>query len=283
MSQATLAFIGAGNMSGAIMGGLVANGYPSDFILASGRTPAKLLNLKDALGIRVATSNVEAVREAQVVVLGVKPQVLETVCRELAGQLDHKPLIISVAAGIGVDTIGEWLDEELPIVRCMPNTPSSLGVGASGLFANEYTSDLHRVLAEKIMNAIGITTWVADEDLINAVTAVSGSGPAYYFMFMEAMAKAGEALGLSAEQSLTLTVQTALGAARMAKESGLAPDELKRRVMSPKGTTERAVLTFEQGGLHELTLSAMTACADRGRELAAELSTPAVANEDSHE
>ncbi|PXF32234.1 pyrroline-5-carboxylate reductase [Pokkaliibacter plantistimulans] len=271
MSQATLAFIGAGNMASAIIGGLIANGYPADFILASDRTPANLLQLSDKYGIRTATSNIEAVHEAQVVVLAVKPQVLRDVCIALRGQLNHKPLIISIAAGVTLESMAEWLGKDMPIVRCMPNTPAMLQVGASGLYANSHASDVQQVLAEKILAAVGLVTWVDEESQLDAVTAVSGSGPAYFFMFMEAMAAAGEKLGLSAEQSMQLTIQTALGAARMAKESGLPPGELKRRVMSPKGTTEQAVQTFEQGGLHELTLSAMQACARRAEELAAEM------------
>nr|WP_051527501.1 pyrroline-5-carboxylate reductase [Balneatrix alpica] len=272
VSQATLAFIGAGNMASAIIAGLVNNDYPAEFILATNRTPGKLHALKEQYGIRTGSDNLSAAREAQVVVLSVKPQIMREVASSLRAALSHKPLIISVAAGISLEALNHWLGEDLPIVRAMPNTPSQLGVGACGLYANPHASAVQKTLAERIMQAVGTTLWVDKEELIDAVIAVSGSGPAYFFLFMEAMVEAGVKLGLTQQQALDLAGQTALGAARMVQESGLPPAELRRRVTSPKGTTEQAILTFEQQGLRQLTLEAMRACATRAKTLAAELS-----------
>lgn len=271
-NQPVLAFIGAGNMAQAIMGGLLAQGYPADRIWGTGRDQAKLDDLRQRLGIRVTTDNNAAAAAAEVLVLAVKPQVMQAVVRSLAEQVQRsRPLVISIAAGISGTSLEGWLGAEVALVRCMPNTPSLVQTGASGLYANAQVTALQRVQAEQMLAAVGIALWVDSEALIDAVTAVSGSGPAYYFMLMEAMIAAGEAQGLSREISTQLTLQTALGAAKMALASDLEPAELRRRVTSPKGTTEQAVLRFQQGGLAELVAEAMTACADRGRVMAAQL------------
>lgn len=267
-----LAFIGAGNMAQAIMGGLLAQGYPAERIWGTGRDQAKLDELGQRLGIRTSTDNNQAAAAAEVLVLAVKPQMMQAVARSLAEQVQHsRPLVISVAAGLSGHSLEGWLGGDVALVRCMPNTPSLVQTGASGLYANAKVTQRQRVQAEQLLAAVGIAEWVDSEALIDAVTAVSGSGPAYYFMLMEAMIAAGEAQGLSHEASTRLTLQTALGAAKMALASDVGPAELRRRVTSPKGTTEQAVLCFERAGLAELVAEAMAACAERGRAMALEL------------
>ncbi len=268
--NSSIAFIGTGNMSGAILGGMVKRGYPAKLITATGRTPAKLDALSETYGVLNTTDNLSACA-ADIIVIGVKPQMLKDVVESLRPKLQHKPLIISVAAGISMSSLESWMGEEQAIVRCMPNTPSLVQQGACGLFANANTSDEQKQSAELIMSAVGIVEWLDDEALIDSVIAVSGSGPAYYFMFMEAMIEAGIAQGLSPETARKLTLQTALGAATLAQQSDVGPAELRRRVMSPGGTTEQAVRSFEQQGLKDMVKTAMEKCSNRAREMAAEL------------
>ncbi|MEH6823329.1 MAG: pyrroline-5-carboxylate reductase [Motiliproteus sp.] len=267
-----LAFIGAGNMAQAIIGGLLAQGYPADRIWGTGRDQTRLEDLRQRLGIRVSTDNNEAAAAAEVLILAVKPQMMQAVARSLVEVVQRsRPLVISVAAGISATSLEGWLGGEVALVRCMPNTPSLVQTGASGLYANAQVTALQRIQAEQMLASVGLALWVDSEGLIDAVIAVSGSGPAYYFMLMEAMIAAGEAQGLSRDVSTRLTLQTALGAAKMALASDVEPAELRRRVTSPKGTTEQALLRFQQGGFTELVAEAMTASADRGRAMAAEL------------
>ncbi|MFT5720888.1 MAG: pyrroline-5-carboxylate reductase [Motiliproteus sp.] len=267
-----LAFIGAGNMAQAIMGGLLAQGYPADRIWGTGRDQDKLDDLGQRLGIRTSTDNQQAVAAAEVLVLAVKPQMMQAVARSLAEAVqDSRPLVISVAAGISCHSLERWLGGNVALVRCMPNTPSLVQAGASGLYANAQVSQSQRAQTEQLLAAVGIAEWVDSEALIDTVAAVSGSGPAYYFMLMEAMIAAGEAQGLNRETSTRLTLQTALGAAKMALASEVDPAELRRRVTSPKGCTEQAVLRFERGDLTGLVAEAMTACAERGRAMEVEL------------
>ncbi len=270
--QPVIAFIGAGNMAQAIIGGLRANGYPGERIWATGRTPEKLQALADEQGVRTTTDNLEAARQADVLILAVKPQGLRAVAQSLAPLVQqNQPLVLSVAAGINTSSLARWLGPHTTIVRTMPNTPSLVGCGACGLFATPNTSDEQRRLAESILQATGLALWVEEEEQLDAVTAVSGSGPAYYFLVMEAMIDAGQSLGLSREQATRLCLQTALGAARMAGEAGLEPAELRRRVTSPGGTTEQAILSLQRDALPRAFDTAMRACARRAAEMADEL------------
>jgi len=270
-NQPTLAFIGAGNMARAIIGGLLSNGYPAEKIWACEPEAERLSDLKDQ-GLQTTTDNNQAVQAADVVVLAVKPQVLKDVCLAMADSTQtSKPLLVSVAAGIMTNSIDQWLGGNTAVVRCMPNTPALVQTGASGLFANNEVSQEQRQQAETVLQATGITLWVEEESQLDAVTAVSGSGPAYYFLVMEAMIAAGEKLGLSRDTATQLTLQTALGAAKMAEQSEFDPAELRRRVTSPNGTTEQAIKRFIDGNLPELFDEAMQACNDRSVELAQEL------------
>jgi pyrroline-5-carboxylate reductase len=271
MENPRIAFIGAGNMARSIISGLIAEGVDPKRISASGPRRENLESVAVQFGIDVATDNQQLARTADVVILAVKPQVLKAVALELRPALDHKPLIISVAAGITTESLGRWLGETQAIVRCMPNTPSQLRVGASGLFANAQVTEAQRGLAERILAAVGVVQWLTDERQVDAVTAVSGSGPAYFFLMMEAMIDAGVELGLTRECAAELTMQTALGAALLAKNSEVDVAELRRRVTSPKGTTEQAIASFEQDNIRAIFQRAMTACAARAVTLSEQL------------
>jgi len=268
MTQPTIAFIGSGNMAAALIGGLITDGTPAEHLLASDPDPARREALAANTGIHTLEDNAEAVARAEVVVLAVKPQVLGKVARGLAESIQqHRPLVISIAAGIRSDTLQRWLGGEVALVRSMPNTPAMLQAGATALFATPEVTESQREQAESVMRAVGLVQWVDDESLMDAVTALSGSGPAYFFLFMEAMERAGERLDLPADTARLLTLQTALGAARMAIESSEDPAELRRRVTSPGGTTEQAIERFEKEDLEGIVLRALTAARDRSIEL----------------
>lgn len=266
-----IGFIGAGNMASALAGGLLAQGYrPADITLSD--THADALAAHKARGCQVTTDNADVVARAEVLVLAVKPQVMAEVLTPLAAAVQQRqPLVLSIAAGIPAASIERWLGGPLPVVRAMPNTPALVQAGASGLFANARVTAAQRQAAEQLLGAVGLTVWVPDEALIDAVTAVSGSGPAYFFYVMEAMMAAGRELGLDEKTARALTLQTALGAAQMAITADVGPDELRRRVTSPGGTTERAIACFDEAGLRAIFSRALAACAARGAELAADL------------
>ncbi|MCR8922462.1 pyrroline-5-carboxylate reductase [Dasania sp. GY-MA-18] len=272
MADPIIAFIGAGNMSSTIIGGLVAKGYPAANIIATATRQASLDKLTAIAPVTTTLDNQAAIAQADVVVLGVKPQVMKSVCLTLAPAIQaKKPLVISLAAGLTLNSFSEWLGEGLALVRCMPNTPSLVQCGASGLYGNAAVSPAQRDMADSMMKAVGISLWVEQESDIDAVTAVSGSGPAYYFLVMEAMQAAGVQLGLSPEVARQLTLQTALGAATMASQSSDEAAELRRKVTSPGGTTEQAILSLQADGLEAMFAKAMTACRDRAIVMAKEM------------
>ncbi|GAA5524289.1 pyrroline-5-carboxylate reductase [Microbulbifer aestuariivivens] len=263
---------GAGNMAGAVIGGLVGSGYPAERIVATGRNKQKLAEFAARHGVEVSADNVAAVAGADVLVLSVKPQMMKALCQELAEAVsDRKPLVITLAAGIPLAAYQRWLGRGVPIVRAMPNTPALVGAGATGLFAGEGVSAAQKHIAEQMAEAVGIALWVDEEAGIDQVIAVSGSGPAYYFQFMESMIDAAEKAGMSRADAERLTLQTALGAAKLAMASEVDVAQLKRNVMSPNGTTERAIQCFQSGGLPELVAQAMHDCAARAAEMAREL------------
>ncbi|MEP5567368.1 MAG: pyrroline-5-carboxylate reductase [Halioglobus sp.] len=272
MKTPTITFIGAGNMATSIVGGLVDAGHPADHIRAADPFAESLERLQKVAPINACANNQEAAHGADVIILAVKPQVMADVCRGIADPVTQSaPLVISIAAGITIESMQSWLGFETAIVRCMPNTPALLGCGASGLFANTNTSDQQRDYAEQVLSAVGILDWVPKEKDLDAVTALSGSGPAYFFLFMEAMIDAGVAQGLDRETARRLAQQTGLGAARMALESDVDLVELRRRVTSPGGTTQAAIENFEAAGLRQLVNDAMQAAADRADEMAREM------------
>lgn len=269
-----LTFIGAGNMASSLIGGLVERGHPADYIMACDPLGDYLERMQHRFGILTSTDNINGAARADVLVLAVKPQILERVCRELSGHIDHKPLVVSIAAGVPLASLSAWLGDELPLVRCMPNTPSLLQQGASGLFANDIVSEDQRQQAEGIMASVGIVEWVRSEDEIDAVTALSGSGPAYYFLFMEIMEKVGIELGLDPQVARRLTRQTALGAARMGAAENVEVAELRRQVTSPGGTTAQAIESFMSSNLEQVFRDAMGAALQRARDMAQEGQPP---------
>lgn len=265
----TITFIGAGNMARSLIVGLL-----QDKAQVALRVADPDQHQLDAIRqhwpeVMATTNNLEAIQGADVVVLAVKPQIMREVAQDLAAQVQRShPLIVSVAAGIRESALNGWLGGNLPLVRCMPNTPALVQAGATGLYANANVSEAQRSLAESILRAVGITLWFDEEDKLDAVTAVSGSGPAYFFLVMEAMQAAAEKLGIEAEDAKLLVIQTALGAARLALESGEQPAELRRKVTSKGGTTEAALKVLNEGGLPALFEQALAAAANRSRELA---------------
>jgi pyrroline-5-carboxylate reductase len=268
MTQPTIGFIGAGNMAASLIGGLVAKGFDAKSLFAADPNQDALQVLAQQYGIHACATNQSVVEHADVIVLAVKPQVMKAVLTDMAALVQHrKPLVISIAAGIGIHSLCEWLGGELAVVRCMPNTPALVQLGASGLFANTQVSPEQRQQAQAILAAVGIALWLESEEQIDAVTAVSGSGPAYFFLLMEAMIAAGEKLGLAPAVARTLTLQTALGAAHMATSSDVDPAELRRRVTSPNGTTERAINHFQATGFQVMVDGALQAAALRSQEM----------------
>lgn len=269
MNTTRIAIIGAGNMGASLLGGLIKKGYAPENMWVSDPDQQKLNQLKQQLNVNVTTHNHEALKDVNVVILAVKPQILNSVTMEIAPLVQmNKPLILSIAAGIRIASIQHWIGESLPIVRAMPNTPALIGCGASALYANALVSAEQKNLAESILSAVGIAVWVDNERMMDAVTALSGSGPAYFFLIIEAMQNAGQELGLPKEISRLLTLQTAYGATRMALESSDDILKLRLNVTSPGGTTEQAIQVLEQDNIRDTFLKALYAANHRAEELA---------------
>ncbi|BAP42705.1 pyrroline-5-carboxylate reductase [Pseudomonas sp. 21LCFQ02] len=271
MSKTRIAFIGAGNMAASLIGGLRAQGVEADDIRAADPGAETRGRIAAEHGIAVVADNADAVTGADVVLLAVKPQMMKAVCQDLAPSLKPEQLIVSVAAGITCASLNQWLGEQQPVVRCMPNTPALLRQGVSGLYATDKVSDVQRQQAEQLLSAVGVALWLEQEQQLDAVTAVSGSGPAYFFLLIEAMTAAGVKLGLPEDIARQLTQQTALGAALMSTGSDVDAAELRRRVTSPAGTTEAAIKSFQAGGFEALVETALNAAAKRSAELAEQL------------
>ncbi len=265
-----ITFIGAGNMAQSLISGLFKD--ESSLAICVADPIDSQLEMVSTNWPDVVTScdNLQAIKNADAIILAVKPQLMQQVCEPLQDAVQQmQPLVISIAAGITEANLSTWLGGGLgvPVVRCMPNTPALVQAGITGLYANELVSEDQRNLAETILRAVGSTIWFDEEEKLNAVTAVSGSGPAYYFLVMEAMQIAAEKLGLSQNDAQLLVSQTAFGAAKLALESPDAPAELRQKVTSKGGTTEVAIQELMQGGLVELFDTAMSAAAKRSEEL----------------
>jgi pyrroline-5-carboxylate reductase len=272
MKQPSIGFIGAGNMASSLIGGLLGNGYPADHIRIADVDAHRLESAARQFQVHASPDNEQLAAESQVLILAVKPQALADACRDIASVVQRqKPLVISIAAGVDESAIDRWLGGKAAIVRCMPNTPCLVGAGATALHGNAEVTAQHRDWAEMIMRSVGISVWVEREAMLDAVTALSGSGPAYFFLLMEAMSEAAIRLGLDPDTARLLTQQTALGAARIAIESEESPAELRSRVTSPGGTTERAIATFQQANLSKVVEDAMRAARDRAIELSKQL------------
>lgn len=272
MNTKKIGFIGAGNMATSLISGLLTSGQLPENIWIADVNLQALQTLAEHQAINVANSNEALIEAVDVVVLAVKPQVLRVVAEQIAALVqDKKPLIVSIAAGITQHSLAQWLGADVAIVRCMPNTPALVLTGATALQANANVNDEQHDLAENIMRSVGIALWVEQESELDAVTAVSGSGPAYYFLLMEAMEHAALTLGLTETQARLLIQQTALGAAKIALESNESPAQLRQRVTSPGGTTEAAIACFEQAGFADLVTKALTAARDRAVTMSTEL------------
>jgi pyrroline-5-carboxylate reductase len=263
-----IAFIGGGNMARSLVGALVGAGVPASTIAVAEPNA----DLRDALatdfGIAVHATNADAAQTADCVVLAVKPQVLEAVCTELAPIVEKtRPLVVSIAAGMRIAKLERWLGAGLAIVRAMPNTPALIGAGATGLHANARVDASQRSRVQALFDAAGASVWIDDEALMDTVTALSGSGPAYFFLLAEAFEDAAVAQGLPRDAARTLVTHTCLGAGRMLVEGGEPPATLRERVTSPGGTTAAALEAFAAGGLRGLAARALAAATRRGVEL----------------
>ncbi len=273
MKNRKIAFIGGGNMAFSLIGGLISGNCPGSNIQVSDPKQERLEMMQEKFGIiPFLSDNRAAVEGADAIVLAVKPQILAKVATEIGAAIGERPddsaLIISIAAGVRESDLQRWLGGGCAIVRTMPNTPALLRSGATGLYANPHVSEQQKDLAESIMRAVGTAIWLEEEQQLDAVTALSGSGPAYFFLLMEAMEAAGKELGLPEETARILTLQTAFGAAKMALERPESSADLRKMVTSPGGTTERAIALFQEQGLEEIVLNALTAARDRSIELA---------------
>ena len=270
MLHKKITFIGAGNMAGSIINGLVKNGYPAQLICASAPSLVNTQKLAAELSIITSQNNAESAQWADVIVLSVKPQMMAEVCETLIkeGVDFSKKLVISIAAGVSVTRLQSILGVNTAVIRAMPNTPSLLQKGMAGLFSSAQVSDQDACFAGQLLTAVGEIVWVEQEEQINSIIAASGSSPAYFFLFMEAMQTKAMELGFSEQQARLLVQQSAIGSAEMVKQN---PDldlaTLRNNVTSKGGTTAEAIRTFNEQGLTETVAKAMQAASDRGAEM----------------
>lgn len=269
MSQQKICFIGAGNMTRSIISGLIRSGYPAALVQATNPSQGKLDALAANFGVRVSQDNVSAAQDADVIVLSVKPQLMEQVCQALQGIDMSNKLVITIAAGIKASRYSEYLAQPITLVRTMPNTPMQIGVGMTGLYAPQPLSDAQQAIAERLMSSGGEIVWVNDESEINQVIALAGSSPAYFFLLMESMIDAGKQMGMDEAKARSLVQQAALGAAMMAKQNPeLTLGNLRESVTSKGGTTAQAIATFEAADLRGVVKNAMENCIKRAEEMA---------------
>jgi pyrroline-5-carboxylate reductase len=270
LEETVVGFIGAGNMAGSIIRGLIDAGKKPQSIFVADIDDEKLHSITTETSVNsAATQKIPSL--VDVLILAVKPQVMKSVCQELIN-VDTVQLVISVAAGIKITQMEQWLNSEAAIVRCMPNTPALVGEGATGLFANKLVSDHQKNLAQSIMDSVGLTSWMENERDMDTVTAISGSGPAYFFLLMEAMQEVAQELGLEKDVAENLICQTAIGASKLIQESDDSGLILRKKVTSPGGTTERAISVFESGNIRGLVRDALIAARDRSIELSEDFS-----------
>ncbi|HEV2613491.1 MAG TPA: pyrroline-5-carboxylate reductase [Gammaproteobacteria bacterium] len=268
----TIGFIGAGNMAHCLINGLVADDYPATQIWASDPSEEQLNFLNRQFHIHTTKENEAIVTHSDILVLAVKPQVMKSVIEPLASSIQKKKsLVVSIAAGISVTAFSQWLGPQTAIVRCMPNVAAFVGSAATGMYANKNVSPLQRDLAETILRSVGITLWVQDEKLIDTIAALSGSGPAYFFSVMETLEKTAIKLGLNEEDAHLLTLQTALGAARLAMSTNETTSELRQRVTSKGGITEKALAVLETHRTQDAFAKALEAAYDRSIEMSKQL------------
>ena len=264
-------FVGAGNMAASLIGGLLNKGLTASQISASDPGAVQRGYVENQFQVLTYDNNHAHFGMPDIVVLAVKPQIMKQVLTDVRQPiLDTMPLVISVAAGITTTQMSRWLADEVSIVRTMPNTPALIGQGAIGMYANSQVSQQQRHLTEQIMDAVGTSIWLDKEQQIDTVTALSGSGPAYFFMFMAYLQEAAENLGLSAAEAALLTKKTAVGAALLAERSHETLDKLKQRVTSPNGTTAAALDSFAAADIKKIINSAIIAAENRSKEMSQE-------------
>ncbi|MGH8577216.1 MAG: pyrroline-5-carboxylate reductase [Gammaproteobacteria bacterium] len=281
MKEPIFAFIGGGNMGRCLVGGLIGDGHPCEHLRVSDPDPERLQALRERFGVHTGNDNRSTIAGADVVILAVKPEVVRAVVEEVAETLRaQRPLVLSIVAGLSTRVLRKWIGPkgigpegigpEVPIVRAMPNTPALVRSGAAALYAEAGSVGRgHCDSAESILRAVGSTVWVEDEALMDTVTALSGSGPAYFFLLMELIERAGVSMGLAPESARLLTLQTAFGAAKMALESEAPAAVLRAQVTSPGGTTEQAIKAFQDCGIESIVTRALRAAEARSRELGA--------------
>ena len=270
-NKTVIGFIGAGNMAYALIKGLLNNGFDANQINISDPNEELLLNRESELKVTTYSDNTSLLSNSDIIFFAVKPQVLSSVCLELKGVVKSKHLFVSIVAGIRSSDINRWLGGNFALIRTMPNTPALFQSGVTGLFANEVVDNEQKTLVESILSSVGECFWVNEEKLIDAITAISGSGPAYFFLLMESMKQAGIALGLDEETANSLSIQTAYGASLMANKTGKDSRTLRTEVTSPNGTTQSAIESFQDQNFEGIVANATRAAYDRARELSNEL------------
>lgn len=264
-----IAFIGCGNMATAIIGGLVSSGWPCENIIVSNPSKAKLDALQSRYPVKITIDNNEATRFSDILVLSVKPQKLTEVCALIANNDLTDKLVISIAAGYNTAKIEEALKQKPPLIRSMPNTPSLIGQGASGLYATPRVTEQQKIIASKIFDSFGVSTWISEEQHMDIVTAISGSSPAYIFLLMQAMVEQAVTSGLAQKDAFSLITQAVSGAAQLAQECADKPlEQLRKEVTSPGGTTEAAINSFNNNQFSNIVKQAVIASIERGKLLA---------------
>lgn len=268
MKEVDIALVGAGHMGGSLLTGLIANGFPPNRLWVSDPDEKKLQHLNSQFQINTSQNNLDVIQKASVIILAVKPQSMKEVATELTSSIQHShPLIISIAAGIRVINLQKWLGEKTAIVRAMPNTPALIGCGATALYANSFVNHEQKEIAENILRSVSVITWLTNEAWLDIVTTLSGSGPAFYFLMIEAFQKAAEKMGLPIESARLLTLQTAYGASRMALESEKDVKTLRHQVTSPGGTTEKAIEVLNNHHFEDIIFKALEAGTERANEI----------------
>jgi pyrroline-5-carboxylate reductase len=268
---ARLTFIGAGNMATAIIGGLRTKNYPASLLKVCGPESGQLTSLATTFGVTTSHLNSTFLDATDLLLLCVKPQIMQAVCADLATHLQQRELaVVSIAAGVNTAQLREWLNTSLPVVRCMPNTPAMIHEGATGIYVPDNAGPPLKTLVQTIFGAIGIVAWVEKEADLHAVTALSGSGPAYCFLFLQALEDVGARMGLTPEVARKLAIQTMKGSGILAEGSRDSPEVLKKRVMSPGGTTEQAIRQFEKESFGEIVERALLQAWKRSYTLAGE-------------
>ena len=270
-NKTVIGFIGAGNMAYALIKGLLNNGFDANQINISDPNEELLQSRESKLEVTTYSDNTSLLSNSDIIFFAVKPQVLSSVCLELKGVVKSKHLFVSIVAGIRSSDINRWLGGNFALIRTMPNTPALFQTGVTGLFANELVNNEQKSLVSSILSSVGECFWVDEEKLIDAITAISGSGPAYFFLLMQSMTQAGMALGLDEETANSLSIQTAYGASLMANKTGKDSRTLRAEVTSPNGTTQSAIESFQDQNFEGIVANATRAAYDRARELSNEL------------